>query len=53
MDKVSSFVVNKLIDKKLTPILTEELYSALDKVAWKKFPPLLYITLEASVDNRT
>jgi len=48
-DKVSRYVVDKLIKNKLKPILTEDFMEMFDHVSWLKTPKIEYVSVFGEV----
>lgn len=49
-DKVSEWVVSKLINEVLIPISESEFREMFDHVVWLKIPPIEYITIEGRIE---
>ena len=49
-DKISGWVINKLIDKVLIPIYESEFREMFAHCVWLKIPPIEYITIEGKIE---
>lgn len=50
-DNISSYVISKLINKKLIPIMRHEFETMFDRTIWRTCPPYEYITLTYKIGD--
>lgn len=50
-DKISSYIINKLIDEKLLPIPRHIFETMFDRTIWETYPPYEYITLTYKIGD--